>query len=336
MPLLTLGNRYSIIIVQMEPLLETKTPRSNRHNAIIAISGLALTGSLFGYGVIHAVSHESNTPLTWGDAASMSPEINTNEYFALQPPLSPIETDNSCALNTPYIGEFRPSFVTPENTANEINTFIDKEYGVQVGFVTQMQHVGDFTIAPILYGDVTVSTLATLQETLSHIDARLIDASHIKNFYFARSIIGQSNQEFSGFNTGSDIYLSPQLSKEEMIAVMYHEIWHSIKDQLLCRTDDESDEAFSGLNPIPYSAHNHDIFALAEDSDQAFVSLYAETSLEEDEAETFGHMMTEGPILPGDSNWGSPLQLKEAEILRRLESMTPGFIESLLKRSFTV
>lgn len=146
---------------------------------------------------------------------------------------------------------------------------------------------------------------------------------------------GEVLLEFDAFN-GSEASL------EQLRGAVAHEIvGHGFHD-LLCEDGFQTDLALSSLNTMAYIGYLPDnstdeqqtahydrargVSSFAAGANRIFAREYGAVSVYEDFATIVEFSLEyRGLIMPGDADYGSPLQLKQQLIIDRIEKITPGF-----------
>lgn len=120
----------------------------------------------------------------------------------------------------------------------------------------------------------------------------------------------------------------------ETIETVVHELAHAIDEQLLCSGENIGiDPSFTKFNSRPYQGYKDDGNTVdtkltRPNPQREYANAYATSGVAEDRATIVESLLTNrGLVLPGDPDAESPYARKQAEIVRRLEKLAPGFTQ---------
>jgi len=258
--------------------------------------------------------------------------------------------DTTCGENIDEVVEYyqAPELTLPE--ANETITYAQAEsyaadlaamYDVSVTFQEEPIEAYERDIAPFDPSQESMGYAAALRSAadgLRQLPPELVRALELDEIRFVGGMDGKDGViSAAGLYTNSDNdILIAQTTHEAGASVVLHELTHALDHKLLCR-EGEEDVALAQLTSVPYQYYETDQLAdiyTGANERREFAWSYGATSLGEDRATIMQLTFYErGLILASDADYGSPLRAKQAEIVRRLEELTPGVTDYLEDRT---
>ncbi len=231
-----------------------------------------------------------------------------------------------------------------------IQTALNAEYGVTLTFPEQTQEDAVFTYGtinadPVRKQKAVTASLRGITTAFSMFSPEVVKGLELSEISFVKGIVKKPNYKddhqildaAGGLYNGDEnrIYIDvDQLGDglgTQISGLIVHEISHAIDARLLCSNNDVNiDTALTSFNTQKYRGYNsegHKVDAkyIKPAPTREFVDNYGITSPAEDRATILEWTFTQrGLILEGDRDWNSPLQHKQEEIVRRMDSMTPG------------
>ena len=275
---------------------------------------------------------------------------------------------DTCADNNPILGNFSES---NEAVAESLDTlfeqYFDENTGTEeealaavqaltetYGFTLTLPHesrVGSGFDYGAVTGDITVflnDKMRELATALSYFSPELIKKIGLTEMALVNQITRTPGYDDGGsvvdaaagvFIGDSNIIYVDIGSMWNIEDVVVHEVIHAIDSKILCGDDMFIDDALTKYNTIPYTGFGEELdkvdpLLAIPTADRMYFRTYGAANVAEDRATILEEtIMRRGLILEGDPDWGSPLQLKQAELVRRLEGVTPGFGNYMLKRT---
>lgn len=245
-------------------------------------------------------------------------------------------------------------FVTPPE-ALELIDGINKTYGVPIHFPSKSVETEGYVMTsidenPDYKYEAVRRDLTAVLDVFKHFTPNTLRALDLNGLDFMGNISPKTNSEDDGSYTfvvgrygatdnminAANTTMKSRASQDSMESIVEHELGHAIDQDLLCGPGDiEVDDAFTARNTMGYIPES-DRRSFIEDkylvpsTTREFANDYAAKSVLEDRASTLAWTLDErGLILEGDPDWGSPLQYKQKEIVRRMEDLMPGFTTQL-------
>jgi hypothetical protein len=217
---------------------------------------------------------------------------------------------------------------------------------------TQQYEMESISANPDLQKAAEAASLIALAQASQYYSADVLRALNLSSISFVSNITKRPGAEAGLINrpgglyddTLRTIFINVQIQGgkvADLVELIQHEIWHVIEHRLLCNaTDYAKDDAFSRYNTIDYQPIKPDGTLQIDPKytlpgkERVFVSPYGASAIYEDRATTIQWTLGErGLILEGDPDYDSPLAHKQAELVRRIEAISPGFTDFLMQRT---
>lgn len=297
------------------------------------------------------------------------PEIvPTTENPKDQP--NPLYVPNSCVDDNPKFSPYTEtnpvvemtrstllemSYSEPEETREELLQAVEalqQEYGIQLKIQQDVEVTPEYTYLPVpadFPSHTLNQRLDQLASALSVYSPEIIAALSLKNIVLTGGIV-----RTEGFDDGGNVVDNPAGIYNLMDAIiadvntpleltMVHEFIHAIDHKLLCGPEDlYFDEAFTSHNSIEYAGYTDDVYQqdlkyTSVGPEREFASPYGMSTILEDRATILEWtILNRGLIKENDPDWDSPLRYKQQELVRRIDSMAPGFRDIIERRTFNL
>lgn len=197
--------------------------------------------------------------------------------------------------------------------------------------------------------EALTASLSNLVEAVQVYSADVIKALNLKEIAFVDTIKKKPEfKDLEGLDEAGGLY-DPDTNTifidvasykglffSDTTNIVVHELSHAIDAQLLCSAEDRRiDHAFTQYNTQEYQGYDdegHDIADkyIRPTPTREFVRGYGISNADEDRATIIEWTFNQrGLIQPGEPDYGSPLQKKQAELIRRLELLSPGTADFL-------
>ena len=281
-----------------------------------------------------------------------NPHYVPNSCVDDNPKFSPYAETNSVVEKTRST-LLEMSYSETEETREELLQAVEalqQEYGIRLKIQLEVEITPEYTYLP-LPADFPSQTfnqrLDQLASALSVYSPEIIAALSLKNIVLTGGIV-----RTEGFDDEGNMVNNPAGIYNLMDAIiadvntpleltMVHEFIHAIDHKLLCGPEDlYFDEAFTSHNSIEYVGYTDDIYQqdhkyTSVGPEREFALPYGMSTILEDRATILEWtILNRGLIKEGDPDWDSPLRYKQQELVRRIDSMAPGFKDIIERRTF--
>lgn len=261
---------------------------------------------------------------TEGDSELCGEDISPQTSYAHETP-----------LDTPD-----PNTDLTRNEAIDYAAGFELAYDVPVVFLDEKEekyqrtlHPFDPTSEEAGYSEV----LNGLADGLSQLPADLIKTMELESITITGPMRGNGTaSDAAGLYDHRDgALLVSQSDADTVASVTLHELAHALDEQYLC--PGVNDRMISELTSVPYRSYDKGVLSeiyTGANSRREFAWDYGATSVAEDRATIMQFTFYErGLIQPGDLDYQSPFHAKQAEVVERLEKLTPGITKYLENRT---